>query len=90
MQYICERKHFNRKIYKVGHIYDLSDEQLPKGKDGKILYFRPIDEVKPEVEAVENQDFKCEWCEKIAKSKAGLMAHQRTCSLNPDFIGLSR
>ena len=90
MQYVCERKHFNRKLYKVGGVYDLAEEQLPKGKDGKVLFFRPLEEAKTEVEVEKGDDCKCEWCERVLKSKAGRMAHQRICNMNPDFIGLSR
>jgi hypothetical protein len=100
MKYVCEKKHFNKRLYKVGMVVDLEDSQLLKDKEGNILYFRPLEKVKPVVEPAtsdieefdkeEEQDYKCEWCEMIAKSKAGLIAHQRNCKLNPDLIGLSR
>lgn len=91
MQYVCEQTHFNKRLYKVGMVVDLTEDQIPKGKDGKIKFFRPLEEVKPVIdENDETIDWKCEWCQKIAKSKAGLMAHKRVCNMNPDFIGLSR
>jgi hypothetical protein len=90
MQYVCEKKHFNKRLYKVGMVVDLQEEQLPRNKEGKILFFRPLEEVKVEAEPEKEKDWKCEWCEKVAKSKAGLMAHKRICSMNPDLIGLAR
>ena len=71
---------------------DTTEDQLPKDKAGKIKFFRPLEEVKVVVEEAseEKQEWVCEWCQRIAKSKAGLMAHKRICSMNPDLIGLSR
>ena len=103
MQYVCERKHFNKRLFKVGTVVTtdfkesretgitfIQEEQLPKGKDGKIMFFRPFGEVKEEIGTEKGDDLKCEWCERVLKSKAGKIAHQRICNMNPDLIGLAR
>jgi hypothetical protein len=89
MEYVCERRHFNKRLFRVGEVVDLQEEQLPKDKNGKVLFFRLLNEVKAEEEIIK-PEVKCDWCEAVYKSDFALRTHKRFCKMNPDLIGISR
>lgn len=45
--------YFGKHLYRLGEIARCPEEELPRGKDGKIIHFQQIDTSVPDVENVE-------------------------------------